>query len=66
MPEEVVLKKSLAGAGAALVSFHPETAAVRAEPDYVSAKTQENSDDDMFGEENTKPTEIDDMFKDVD
>ena len=31
-----------------------------------SAKTQENSDDDMFGEENTKPTEIDDMFKDVD
>lgn len=31
-----------------------------------SAKTQENSNDDMFGEENTKPTEIDDMFKDVD
>ena len=31
-----------------------------------SAKTQEISDDDMFGDQETKPTEIDEMFKDVD
>ena len=31
-----------------------------------SAKTQEISDDDMFGDQETKPAEIDEMFKDVD